>query len=131
MKFQKLTPNLVVRDVAASMNFYQTVLGFQTAITVPEQAPYVFGSVTNGAVELFFNDQKAVAADYPALGAKPIGGALTLFIEVEGIEEVLAAVQKSEVKITMPLKTQFYGMREFAFQDLEGWEITIAERVQQ
>lgn len=131
MKFQKLTPNLVVRDVAASMKFYQTVLGFQPAITVPEQAPYVFGSVTNGGVEIFFNDQKAVAADYPALGTKPIGGALTLFIEVDGIEETLAAVQKSNAKVTMPLKTQFYGMREFAFQDPEGWEITIAERVKQ
>jgi lactoylglutathione lyase len=130
MKFQKLTPNLVVRNVATAMEFYRSVLGFQPAITVPEQAPYVFGSVTNGAVEIFFNDQKAVAEDYPALGAKPIGGALTLFIEVEGIEQILSAVQKSKAKITMPLKTQFYGMREFAFEDPEGWEVTIAEPVQ-
>src|SRR4029077_3988967 len=83
MKFQKLTPNLVVRDVAAAMEFYRSVLGFQPAIKVPDQAPYVFASVTNGGVEIFFNDQKAVAADYPALGSRPIGGALTLFIEVE------------------------------------------------
>jgi len=129
MKFQKLTPNLVVRDVAASMNFYRSTLGFQTTITVPDRAPYVFGAITNGSVEIFFNDQKAVAADYPSLGAKPIGGSLTLFIEVEGIEEVLAAVNKSGAKITMPLKDQFYGMREFAFQDPEGWEVTIAERI--
>jgi len=128
MKFNKLTPNLVVRDVAASMDFYKSVLGFQSAITVPEQAPYVFGSVTNGAVEIFFNDQKAVAEDYPPLGAKPIGGALTLFIEVEGIEEVLAKVKASKAKVVMPMKTQFYGMREFAFEDPEGWIITIAER---
>jgi uncharacterized glyoxalase superfamily protein PhnB len=128
MKFNKLTPNLVVRDVAASMDFYKSVLGFQSAITVPEQTPYVFGSVTNGAVEIFFNDQKAVAEDYPPLGAKPIGGALTLFIEVEGIEEILAKVKASKAKVVMPLKTQFYGMREFAFEDPEGWIITIAER---
>ncbi len=76
MKFQKLTPNLVVRDVARSMEFYRSVLGFQPAITVPDQPPYVFGSVTAGGVEIFFNDQKAVAEDYPALGAKPIGGSL-------------------------------------------------------
>jgi len=107
MQFQKLTPNLVVRDVAASMQFYKTVLGFQPAITVPEQPPYVFGSVTSGSVEIFFNDHETVAEDYPALGAKPIGGSLTLFIEVHGIEEVLAAVQKSGAKITMPLKDQF------------------------
>jgi uncharacterized glyoxalase superfamily protein PhnB len=129
MKFQKLTPNLVVRDVAASMQFYKSVLGFQPAITVPDQAPYVFGSVTSGGVEIFFNDHKTVAEDYPALGAKPIGGSLTLFIEVEGIEEILAAVKKNGAKITMPLKEQFYGMREFAFEDPEGWIVTIAERI--
>jgi len=66
MKFQKLTPNLVVRDVAASMEFYRSVLGFQPTITVPEQSPYVFGSVTSGGVEIFFNDQKAVAEDFPS-----------------------------------------------------------------
>ena len=129
MKFQKLTPNLVVGDVAASMEFYRSVLGFQPAITVPDEPPYVFGSVTSGSVEIFFNDRKAVAEDYPPLGARPAGGALTLFMEVEGIEEVLAAVQKSGTKVVMPLKQQFYGMREFAFEDPEGWIITIAERV--
>jgi uncharacterized glyoxalase superfamily protein PhnB len=129
MKFQKLTPNLVVRDVAASIDFYRSALGFEQAITVPEQPPYVFGAITSGGVEIFFNDQKAVAAEYPALGAKPIGGSLTLFIEVEGIEEVLAAIEKCGAKITMPLKQQFYGMREFAFEDPEGWTVTIAERV--
>jgi uncharacterized glyoxalase superfamily protein PhnB len=130
MKFNKLTPNLVVRDVAASMHFYQSVLGFKTLFTVPDNAPYVFGAVTNGSVEIFFNDHKAVEAEYPELGAKPIGGSLTLFIEVEGVEEVMAAVKKSGAKITMPMKDQFYGMREFAFEAPEGWIVTIAERIE-
>jgi PhnB protein len=129
MKFQKLTPNLVVGDVARSMEFYCKTLGFEIGMKVPDQAPYVFGSVTSGGVEIFFNDQKAVAADYPALGSKPVGGSLTLFVEVEGIEEALASVQKSGAKVTMPLKEQFYGMREFAFEDPEGWVITMAERM--
>ena len=129
MTFKKLTPNLVVRDVAASMDFYRTVLGFETEFTVPEQPPYVFGAVHNGPVEIFFNDRKAVHEEYPALGAKPIGGSLTLYIEVEGIEATLATVQKSGAKIIMPLKEQFYGMREFACEDPEGWIITFAERV--
>jgi len=49
MKFQKLTPNLVVRDVAASMEFYRSVLGFQPAIKVPDEPPYVFGSAPAAA----------------------------------------------------------------------------------
>jgi lactoylglutathione lyase len=129
MKFQKLTPNLLVRDVAASMQFYRNLLGFETAFTVPEQAPYVFGAVRNGDVEIFFNDQKAVLEEYPALGSMPIGGSLTLYIEIEGIEELFKKVQQHGAKITMPMKDQFYGMREFAMQDGEGWVITFAERI--
>jgi uncharacterized glyoxalase superfamily protein PhnB len=129
MKYQKLTPNLVVRDVAASVNFYCSVLGFQPGMKVPDDPPYVFASVVSGGAEIFFNDQKAVKEDYPPLAAPPIGGTLTLFIETEGIEEVLKAVQKAGAKVVMPLKTQFYGMREFAFEDPEGWIVTIAERV--
>jgi len=130
MEYKKLTPNLVVNDVEASLNFYQTVLGFERGMTVPEQAPYVFGSVTSGSVEIFFNDKKMVGEDYPPLVARPIGGTLTLFLEVKGIEEVLSRVEKGGARIVMPLKTQFYGMREFAFEDPEGWVVTIAERVE-
>ncbi len=129
MKFKKLTPNLVVRNVEASLNFYRNVLGFQPGFTVPDAPPYVFGSVTSDGVEIFFNDQKAVAEDYPALGAKPIGGSLTLFIEVEEFEDLFQRVQQHGAKITMPMNDQFYGMREFAFEDPEGWVVTFAERI--
>jgi hypothetical protein len=29
----------------------------------------------------------------------------------------------------MPLKDQFYGMREFSFEAPEGWVVTIAQRM--
>ena len=32
------------------------------------------------------------------------------------------------VKIVMPLVTQFYGMREFAIEDPDGYVITFAQR---
>ena len=130
MKYTKLTPNLVVRDVQAAVQFYESALGFQRGISVPDNPPFVFASVTNGAgVEIFFNDQKMVGEDYPPLAKDPLGGTLTVFIECEGIEGILSAVQNSAAKIVMPLKTQFYGMREFAFQDPEGWIVTMAEKV--
>ena len=130
MKYTKLTPNLVVRDVRAAVKFYESVLGFQKAMSVPDEPPFAFASVTNGAgVEIFFNDQKIVGDEYPALAKDPLGGTLTLFIECEGIEQILAAVEKSGAQVVMPLKTQFYRMREFAFQDPEGWIVTMAERV--
>ena len=129
MPFIKLTPNLVVRDVAASLDFYRSILGFDLGFTVPEQAPYVFGCVTSGTVEIFFNEHKAVAEEYPELGAKPIGGSLTLYIEVEGIADLHTKLQEHGVKITVPMKDQFYGTCEFAFEAPEGWIVTFAEKI--
>ena len=129
MHIKKLTPNLVVRNVEASLKFYGEVLGLQTGFTVPDQVPYVFGSVTNGAVEIFFNDQKAVAAELPRLAAS-IGGSLTLYMEVDALKPILERVQSMGANISLPVTEQFYGMREFAFEDVDGYTVTIAEKMQ-
>lgn len=128
MQIKKLTPNLIVRSVDISLKFYCDVLGLEVGFTVPEQSPYVFGSVTNGTVELFFNDRKTVAAEYPQL-AKTIGGSLTLYMEVDSLKATLDRVQHAGAKISMPVTEQFYGMREFAFEDPDGYTITIAEKM--
>ena len=128
MQIKKLTPNLIVRDVEASLKFYREVLGLETGFTVPDKSPYVFGSVTNGVVEIFFNDQKTVAAEYPKLAAA-IGGSLTLYMEVDDLQAVQERVQNQNAKIAMPVTEQFYGMREFAFEDGDGYTITIAEKI--
>jgi len=128
MQIKKVTPNLVVRNVEDSLRFYRETLGLETGITVPENAPYVFGKATNGSVEIFFNDQKAIAAEYPKLAAS-IGGSFTLYMEVDDLRAVLERVQNGGAKISMPVTEQFYGMREFAFEDVDGYTITIAEKM--
>jgi uncharacterized glyoxalase superfamily protein PhnB len=128
MQIKRLTPNLIVRDVAASLKFYRDVLGLETGMTVPEQAPFVFASATNNAIEIFFNDQKIVAAEYPKLAAT-IGASMTLYMEVDSLQDVLGRVKKAGAKISMPVTEQFYGMKEFAFEDQDGYTITIAERM--
>ena len=47
---------------------------------------------------------------------------------ISGVDAYHAAVV-SKVNVVMPLKTQFYGMREFAITDPDGHIITFAERV--
>jgi len=62
---KKLTPNLIVASVERSLAFYVDVLGFERGMTVPEQSPFVFASVTSGPVEVFFNDTAAVLKEHP------------------------------------------------------------------
>ena len=129
-QFSKLTPNLLVANVERSLAFYIDVLGFERGMTVPEQSPFVFAAVTSGAVEIFFNDAATAVKDYPSFSGKPIGATGTLYIELDGNGMIDAFHDriKSKVTVTMPLLTQFYGMREFAITDPDGYVITFAQR---
>jgi len=126
-ELKKLTPNLIVSNVERSIAFYRDVLGFSVTATVPDAAPYVFASIQSGAVEIFLNAPEPAIAEYPPLGGRPIGGTLTLFIEVTGIAEVYESL-KTRVKVVMPFEKKWYGVTEFAFEDPDGYLITFAER---
>ena len=123
----KLTPNLVVANVERSIAFYRDVLGFTVTMTVPDASPYVFAGVESGPVEIFLNAVEPVVAEYPAFKDKPIGGTLTLFIQVTGIEAIYEAL-RGKVNVVMPLEKKWYGVTEFAFTDPDGYIITFAER---
>ena len=129
-QFKKLTPNLLVANVERSLAFYVDTLGFERGMTVPDAPPLVFASVTSGSVEVFFNDAATAVKELPIFTGKPIGATGTLFIEVDGVDALHDRL-KPTVKIVMPIVTQFYGMREFAFEDPDGYVITFAERVPQ
>ena len=126
----KLTPNLLVSNVERSLAFYEEALGFTRGMTVPEQSPFVFASVTSGPVEIFLNDRSTVAKESPQMAGLETGGGNTMFIEVAGIDALHDAV-RPRVKIMMAIVTQWYGMREFAVADPDGYVITFAERVNQ
>jgi uncharacterized glyoxalase superfamily protein PhnB len=127
--FTKLTPNLLVANVERSLAFYVDTLGFSRGMTVPDASPFVFASVTSGAVEIFLNDAGTAIKEYPAFANRPIGATATMFIEMQGVDALHERLKGSSVKIAMPLVTQFYGMREFAIEDPDGYVITFAERV--
>ena len=126
--FTSITPNLLVRDVARSTAFYRDVLGFEMSDTVPDKEPFVFVWMKRDTVSVFLNDINAAAHDYPAAASLPAGGTAALFFVISGVDAYHAAVAP-KANVIMPLKTQFYGMREFAITDPDGHIITFAERV--
>jgi uncharacterized glyoxalase superfamily protein PhnB len=126
--FKKLTPNLLVANVERSLAFYTDVLGFARGMTVPEQSPFVFASVVSGTVEIFLNDRDAGIKEYPGFAGVALGATATMFIETDGVDALFDGL-KARVAITMPLVTQWYGLKEFAIADPDGYVITFAERV--
>ena len=126
--FTSVTPNLIVRDIAASTAFYRDVLGFAIKQTVPETAPFIFVWLERDGVPVFLNDIKAAEHDYPDAAKLPQGGSVAMFFVITGVDAYHDAVSP-KAAVIMPLKTQFYSMREFAITDPDGHIITFAERV--
>ena len=127
-RFTSVTPNLLVRDVAKSTAFYRDVLGFTMGETVPDKEPFIFVWMKRDEVSVFLNDIKVAEHDYPPAAKMPQGGTATLFFIVSGVDAYHAQVAP-KANVIMPIKTQFYGMREFAVTDPDGHIITFAERV--
>ena len=123
---KKLTPNLIVADVSRSIAFYRDVLGFTLGQTVPDAEPFVFAIVESGDVRLFLNAPGPAVDEYPAFRDRPIGGTLTLFIDVEDVRGLYARL-KDSVQVVMPLEKKWYGVTEFAFLDPDGYVITFAQ----
>ena len=122
----KLTPNLIVADVDRSVAFYRDVLGFALEQTVPDASPYVFAIVKSGDVQIYLNAPGPAVEEYPALKGRPIGGTLTLFIDVADIRGSYAQL-KDRVQVVMPIEKKWYGPTEFAFLDPDGYILTFAQ----
>lgn len=127
MTFNDVTPNLVVADLDRSLVFYRDVLGFKVVTTVPEQAPFVFAWMQRDTVSVFLNNEEVSKL-------KTNAGTNMLFITLQsddvasGVDALYAAV-KDRAPVTMDLVTQFYGMREFAIKDPDGYAVIFAQPV--
>jgi len=95
---------------------------------VPDESPFAFASVVDRTTEIFLNDAADAVHEYPGFAGQPLGCSGTLFIEVVGVDALHDRLKPS-VTIVMPIETKFYGMREFAIADPDGYIITFAERV--
>ena len=134
MKLTDVVPNLIVADIDRSTAFYREVLGFSVVATVPDQSPFVFVWLQRDEVSVFLNAQSAASEDLPHLAAQALGGTATLYVTIDatsehdGVDALYGAIA-NQCRVVLPLKTQFYGMREFGVADPDGYTLTFAQRV--
>jgi lactoylglutathione lyase len=135
MKLTDVVPNLIVTDIDRSTAFYRDVLGFSVVTTVPDQAPLVFVWLKRDDVSVFLNALAAAAEDLPHLEAQSIGGTATLYVTIDangpddGVDALYGAIA-GRCRVVLSPKTQFYGMREFAVADPDGYTLMFAQRVE-
>ena len=126
---KKLTPNLMVEDVARTVAFYRDTLGFEVLTTLPGQEPFDFAIVRRDNVELMFQSRLSLSDNVPALSGAPIGASQTFYIEVTGVRDLYETL-RDKVEIVVDFHETFYGTREFYFRDLNGYILSFSESTQ-
>ncbi|MFP7486391.1 VOC family protein [Priestia filamentosa] len=119
MKFNKLIPELSVKDIQKSKKFYLDVLGFQVEY---ERLEDLFAFISlNGAqimIEQYNGHWQTDELTYP------YGRGINFQIEVENIEVLLQSVKEHNVPLFRDLMTNSYSgfkQKEFIIQDPDGY----------
>ena len=121
-----ITANLMVASVDDTVAFYRDVLGFEPVLTVPPASPFVWAKVQRDGAALMFQERKNLIGEYPVLADRAPAGALTLFVQTSGLDGLFSSIEGKAKVVKAPMTT-FYGMKEFAIEDNNGFILTFAE----
>jgi Glyoxalase/Bleomycin resistance protein/Dioxygenase superfamily len=129
----KVTPLLTVDEIEPCLPFWTDGLGFEVTVSVPHEDRIGFAILQKGPVEIMYQTRASIDADLgtsgaPAgLGAELTRGTATLFVEVDGLDDVIAVLGDTEVIV--PRRQTFYGMDEIFVRPPCGTLVGFAARV--
>jgi len=126
MNVKRITPVLLVKEIEPLIPFWVDRLGFAKTVEVPDGNKLGFVIFQKGSVEVMYQTYASVEKDAPpSMSAEARKGPTYLYVEVDNLDAVLAAMK--DAKLVMPVRTAFYGMKEFAVKDPAGHFITFAQ----
>jgi uncharacterized glyoxalase superfamily protein PhnB len=125
---KSVIPAFAVADIAASIRWYNDVLGFETSLTMPDESGQLMhGSIKRGDVEIMFG---RIDPNNPH-DQGPLGQGMCLYTTVGEDEDVDALYERAKQaggKILQEPADQFWGHRDWAVADPDGY-ITVVSKV--
>ncbi len=122
---KKLTPVLFVKEIEPVLPFWVDGLGFTKTNEVPEGNKLGFVILEKDGVEVMYQTYASVDKDMPSIAGDVRKGPTFLYVQVDNLESVKAAVKRAEVY--MPERKTFYGSTEIGVRDPAGHFITFAQ----
>ena len=117
-KFIRSGPHLPVKNLMETLAYYRDVLGFYDEWNEGD----IDGGIRRDELRLLFAEDLDFTNDINNEKHR-----LPLVWFVDNIEEVFSEFKERNIEIVNDLKTHSYGLREFAFIDINGYYIRVAE----
>ena len=126
LRGMKITPVLVVPSIESVLPLYDA-LGFERTIEVPHGDAIGFITLKHGDAELMLQSEGSVRADEASVLEGPVKfGAVSLFIEVPSLDEMVAKIPPG-TDVFVQRRTTPYGATETFLRDAAGNVIVLAQ----
>lgn len=122
---KQLTPVLVVDAVEPCLAFWVDRLGFEITTSVPGDDGLVFAIVAKDGLEVMYQTRASVIADNPAQREELHGHSAVLFLVVDALDPVEAALAGAPV--VKPRHDTFYGSTEIYVREPGGNGVGFAQ----
>ena len=123
---KRITPILFAEEIESCIQFWTERLGFSKTAEVPEGNKLAFAILEKDGLELMYQSYASVEKDDPATAAAARQGPTFLYLDVDDLSAALTATKGAEV--TMPVRSTFYGSKEFGIKDPVGHYIIFAQQ---
>ncbi len=123
-----MTPNLMVNDVTETVEFYKKHFGFEVIMQVPEEGATQWAMIQKDNALIMLQSQESLQEDIPHFEGKSVGSSLTFYCDVDDVEGMYAKL-KDSLPLVLDMRTTFYGRKEFAVQDCNGYVLMFSQEM--
>ena len=121
-KFIRSGTHLPVKNLQQTLDYYRDRLGFTDEWTFGDKD----GGICRDDMRLLFAEDKGFTNDINNKEHR-----LPIMWFVDNIDEIFLEFKKRDIELADDLRTHSYGLREFAFVDINGYYIRVAEGIEQ
>jgi hypothetical protein len=119
-RFIILGPHLPVKNLRLTLDYYRDKLGFKDEWTFGDKD----GGIQRDELRILFTEDSTFTEEINNDRHR-----LPLMWFVDNIEEIYIEFKKRDIQLSDDLRAHPYGLREFAFVDINGYYIRVAEAI--
>ncbi|MCH2352943.1 MAG: VOC family protein [Pseudomonadales bacterium] len=125
---ESFTVLLNVEDVSAAIAFYGELFGFEVIQKFEENNSIRWASLSKDQTQLMLNEHGERSNDRRRLSDSHLD--VVLYIGVTDLDEIWRRVDQKGYSPSQ-IEIEDYGLRQFGFRDLDGYEIAVTGPLEQ
>ena len=121
-QFLHVTPILITQDIAQTVHYYETTLGFEKVFDYGD--PIFYAGVSRDGFDFHFSR----SGQHPVMQTRDFMGA-DVYVTVADMDRLYSELVGRGAKVVYGPAKHDYGMKEFHVEDCNGYRLAFGQRI--